>query len=172
MKHRIFVFITLVILTLLQISVFPFITFIPSTPNLLLGFTLSLGLMRGFKSGLSVGVICGFILDLFTPGAMGAYALIYGLIGFASGACNRLFYQDELKFPLFVVFTGDILYGIIMYFVFFMMRSDFGFGNYFLTIILPEAVCTLVCMIALYPLVLKLEHGFLESERQNAKKFV
>ncbi len=172
MKHKLFIIITILLFALMQYSVFPVIPLIPITPNLLLGLTVAYSLMRGSISGMTVGICCGFCVDIFSDNVIGVYMLIFCLIGYAMGAFNKLFFPEEVKLPLFAIALGDFIYGCVIYIVFFLLRKDLGFGSYLLTLILPEVVYTLVCMIFFYPVILKIESKFIEKEKGNEKKFV
>lgn len=172
MGHKIFVMISIFIFALFQCSIFPISPLLSITPNLLLGLTISFALMRGSKSGMTIGFICGLVIDILSGTTPGAYALLYLFVGFLGGMFNKLFYPEELRFPLFLIAIGDFFYGILVYLVFFLMRGDLGFTHYLLAIIIPEMIYTFVCMIVLYPIILKIEGRFLEKEKRNAKKFV
>ena len=80
-------------------------------PNLLLILTCSFGLMRGRTSGLLTGFFSGLTLDILFPGQLGMQALIYMWIGYFSGYCYRIFYDDDIKTPRMLVTIGDLVYG-------------------------------------------------------------
>ena len=60
MKGKIVYFLTIVICFLLQCTVMDLISIGSVTPNLMLVFCVSMGLMRGRKSGLWAGFFSGF----------------------------------------------------------------------------------------------------------------
>ena len=53
-----------------------------------------------------------------------------------------------------------------------MLRGRFEFAYYFLHIILPEALYTIVVTLFLYPAVLKVNEKLENHERKRAQKFV
>ena len=61
MKGKIVYFLTIVICFLLQCTVMDLISIGSVTPNLMLAFCVSMGLMRGRKSGLWAGFFQGFL---------------------------------------------------------------------------------------------------------------
>ena len=65
MKGKIVYFLTIVICFLLQCTVMDLISIGSVTPNLMLVFCVSMGLMRGRKSGLWAGFFSGLFVDLF-----------------------------------------------------------------------------------------------------------
>ncbi len=158
---------------LLQTGVFQWISFGGIMPNLLLILTASFGFMSGEKTGLLTGFACGFLADLFCVyGAgngsgelIGYYALLYMLIGYLNGKFTRMFYPDDLKLPLFLITVSDLSLNLICYCVMFLLRARLSFGYYFLHIILPEAVYTLIVAFLAYPLLLAVHKRIWPSER-------
>ena len=85
MKSKIVLFFTIIVCFLMQSTVLHLISIGSITPNLLLILCVSMGLMRGRKSGLWTGFFCGLLVDLFYGSVFGFYALIYMYVGFQSG---------------------------------------------------------------------------------------
>jgi len=119
-------------------------------PNLLLLLTCSFGLMRGRTSGLLTGFFSGLTLDVLFPGQLGMQALIYMWIGYFSGYCYRIFYDDDIKTPLMLVTIGDLVYGMYIYIGTFLIRGRTGFGFYLTRIMIPEMLYTIMMTIVLY----------------------
>lgn len=172
MKHRILSLVVIFIFALLQLCVFPVITLIPITPNLLVGAASAFAIMKGPREGILVGLICGITVDVFSGNIPGTYMLIYCVTGFIVGHFNKLFFPEEVVLPLGGMALGDIIYGVFIYLAFFLVRGNLNFGEYFLMIIIPEAVYTLVCMLLFYPIILGIEQRFTEREKGNARKYI
>ena len=77
MKSKIVFFLTIIVCFLLQCTVMDLISIGSVTPNLMLILCVSMGLMRGRKSGLWTGFFLGLLVDLFFGSVFGFYALIY-----------------------------------------------------------------------------------------------
>ena len=97
MKSKITLFFMILISFLLQCTVLHVISIGSITPNLILILCISMGLMRGRKSGMWTGFFCGFLVDMFYGSVFGFYALIYMYIGFLSGYAHRICYDDDIK---------------------------------------------------------------------------
>ena len=93
MKSKIALFFMILISFLLQCTLLHVISIGSITPNLILILCISMGLMRGRKSGLWTGFFCGFLVDMFYGSVFGFYALIYMYIGFLSGYAHRICYD-------------------------------------------------------------------------------
>lgn len=155
-----------------QTTVFQGIDFGGIVPNLMIVLTASFGFMRGEKTGLIMGFACGFLADVFFGNVLGLNAMIYMYIGYANGKFNRIFYQEDIKLPLGLIFMSDLAYGFLYYITLFLMRKRFNIRYYFFHIILPEVVYTILVTLLLYPLVLWINKKLEESEKRRARKFV
>lgn len=159
---------------LLQSTVFQKLEFASIAPNLMIILTASFGFMRGKNEGMAVGFFSGLLMDIFysVGGMIGFYALIYLLIGYCNGFFKRLFYDEDVKLPMGLIFGSELLYGLINYAALYMMRSKFDFGYYFEHIIMPELVYTIVVTLAAYQLILMVNRRLEEEEKRSANKFV
>ena len=150
MKSKITLFFTILICFLLQSTVISRIAIGSIAPNLILILCISMGLMRGRKSGMWTGFFCGFLVDMFYGSVFGFYALIYMYIGFLSGYAHRICYDDDVKVPIFLAGAGDILYGLAVYALQFLLRGRLGLGTYLSRIILPETFYTIILTLIVY----------------------
>ncbi len=150
MKSKITLFFTILICFLLQSTVISRIAIGSITPNLILILCISMGLMRGRKSGMWTGFFCGFLVDMFYGSVFGFYALIYMYIGFLSGYAHRICYDDDVKVPILLAGPGDILYGLAVYALQFLLRGRLGLGTYLSRIILPETFYTIILTLIVY----------------------
>ncbi len=168
-------FITAVIIIaayLLQCTVFSSLELAGIKPNLLIFISASFGVMRGSREGMLVGFVSGLLADIQFGDMIGFYALIYLLVGFINGLFQRLYFDEDIKLPLFLISISEFLYGIIVYFLTYLLRSDFNFLLYLNKIILPELIYTIVITLGLYPLILFINHKLEAEEKRSASKFV
>ena len=108
------------------------------TPNLMLVLCVSMGLMRGRKSGLWVGFFSGLLVDLFYGSLFGFYALVYMYTGFLCGYAHRIYYDNDVKVPMFLTALADLFYNLAVYGLQFLLRGRLGLGTYLFRIIIPE----------------------------------
>lgn len=141
---------------ILQSTVFQALSIGGIVPNLLLIVTVSFGFMRGKKSGLWIGFFCGILKDVFYGNLLGFYALIYLVVGYGAGCCCTIFYDEEIRVPLFLVAAGDFVCGGLIYATQFLMRGRLGIFYYTGRIIIPEMIYTVLVTVVLYKLLFKL----------------
>ena len=98
--------------------------------------------------------------------------LIFTIIGYLNGTFERLFYDDDIKLPIILIGTSEIIYSLIMYGCMYMLQGDFLFGNYLYLIILPELVYTILITLVLYQIILKINRKLESEEQRSASRFV
>ena len=157
---------------LLQCTVFSFLELAGIRSNLLIIVTAAFGFMRGSREGMLVGFFSGLFVDIQFGDMIGFYALIYLLIGFINGLFEQMYFDEDIKLPLFLIVISEFIYGVVIYFLEFLLRSDFNFLYYLNRIILPELIYTLVITLGLYPLILFINQKLEAEEKRSASKFV
>lgn len=175
MKRTIVTALLILICFLLQSSVFDAISFGGIIPNILIILTASFGFMNGENTGMLIGFFCGLLLDIYCGvtnsygTVLGFYALLYTLAGYVNGRNHRLFYPDDIKFPLFMVLITDIAYNLVCYVGLFLFRNRLDLSYYLLHIILPEAVYTIIITFFVYPVFLKLNKLMSKWDSRSSK---
>ena len=161
-------FLMIIICFILQNTVFQALALASISPNLLVILTSSMGLMRGKKEGMLVGFFCGFLVDIFYGDLFGFYALLYMYIGYVNGFFNKIFYDDDIKLPMLVISASEFLYSLIVYVFLFLIRTRFNFGYYFIHIIIPELVYTIVVTLFLYRLINGVNRKLEQPEKRRS----
>jgi rod shape-determining protein MreD len=156
MKRCITIGIIIIICFLCQSTVFHFIELAGVVPNLLLIVTMSFGLMRGRREGCLVGFFCGLLVDMFFGSVMGPYAFIYMTLGYANGFFHRIYYVEDVLLPMVMITVNDLLYNIMVYVAFFMLRNRLDLLGYFSKVIVPEMVYTIIVTLFFYKLLVKI----------------
>ena len=111
-------------------------------------------------------------MDIQFGDIIGLYALIYLVAGYVNGLFERLYFDDDIKLPILLIGVSEFLYGVIIYFLMFLLRSDFDFLFYLNKIIIPELIYTIGITLILYPLILFINHKLEAEEKRSASKFV
>ena len=172
MRRKIVLAITIIACFLLQCTVFKALSIASISPNLLIVVVASFGFMRGKKEGLFVGFFAGLLLDIMFGTVIGFYALIYMLIGYGNGFFQRVFYDEDIKLPLALIAGSEFLYGMVIYVLLFMLKSDFHFLHYLRHVIMPELVYTILVTLVLYQIILHINRRLEEEEKRSASRFV
>ena len=167
MRRFIVSFLLVISCFVLQSTVFKSIAFGGIIPNLMIVLTASFGFMRGEKAGILFGFFCGLLADIFFGSVIGLYAMIYMYIGYANGKFNMIFYPEDIKLPLALIFVSDMTYGLLSYIILFLMRGRFHFTYYLIHITLPEMVYTIVVTLIFYPFLLWINKKLEDREQKE-----
>lgn len=169
MKSKIVLFFTIIVCFLLQCTVLHVISIGSITPNLILILCVSMGLMRGRKSGLWTGFFSGLLIDMFYGSVFGFYALIYMYVGFISGYAHRVCYDDDVKVPMMLVAGTDLLCNLAVYGLQFLLRGRLGLGTYLYRIILPEIFYTVFLTLIVYKIFYHINYRFMNIARKESE---
>lgn len=169
MKSKIVLFFTIIVSFLLQSTVIEAIAIGRIKPNLLLILCVSMGLMRGRKSGLWTGFFCGMLTDLFYGSIFGVYALLYMYAGYLSGYACRIYYDNDVKVPAVLAAIMDFFYGLGVYALQFLLRGRMDFLLYLRRIILPEILYTVFLTWIVYRVYYYVNHHFMTTRRKESE---
>ena len=172
MRRKLTVFLIIFVCFLLQTTLFQVLSFASISPNLLIIIVSAFGFMRGRKEGMYIGFFTGLLFDVFYGTVLGFYALVFMYVGYINGMFRRFFFPDDIKLPMVLIATSDVVYNFAVYFLKFVFRNQFHIGYYFMNIIVPELVYTLLVMILLYPILLVVNQKLEAIEKRSAAKFV
>ncbi|MFI3212129.1 MAG: rod shape-determining protein MreD [Eubacteriales bacterium] len=172
MKRIISMSVLLIFCFLLQSTLLQYVSFAGIIPNLLIILTASYGFMCGDKNGLLIGFFAGLLCDIFFGDILGFYALIYMYIGYVNGLFKSVFYPEDIKLPLILILSSDFSYNLICYILLFLLKGKIRFGEYFIHIIFPEMVYTILVTCILYPIILFINRKIDSIDKEGAQKFV
>lgn len=149
---------------LLQTAFFRYLDLAGIVPNLLLIPTMSFGMMRGRKEGMLVGFFSGLLVDIFYGTIIGPYALLYMYLGYINGFFHRVYYMEDILLPMLMVGANDFVYNIIIYIVAYLLRNRLDIGFYFLHVIIPEMIYTMIMTLILYKPLVKINRWLKQKE--------
>lgn len=172
LKRRGVLFATVIICFLLQNIWAKYFSLANITPNILIIVTASIGFMRGNREGMFVGFFAGLLIDVFYGDLIGFYALVYMIIGYINGYFQRMFYDEDIKLPIILIGISDFVYGIVVYFFMYMLRSRLEMGFFLGHVIIPELVYTILVTLFLYQIIRVINRKLESTEKRSASKFV
>lgn len=168
MYRRITMLLLILIAYLLQSTMIRILPMGGVAPNLLIILTSCFGFMRGKKEGMFIGFVSGLVMDVLFGNIIGFYALVYMIIGYLNGFFSSIFYPEDIKLPMVLITSSELVYCFVVYFFRFLIQGKLRFGYYFLHIILPEIVYTIFVTIIIYKIILNINEWLEDRERRNA----
>lgn len=153
MKKIIVSFALIIISYILQTTLMPAISLANVCPNLILIVIAYIGYINGRTYGMFMGLIVGLLYDCQYATIIGLYGLLYMSIGYLSGICHKIYFREDYTLPVFLVSINSLLFGCSIYVCEFLLRSRLEFKYYFINVILPEAIYTVLLSIIVYKLI-------------------
>lgn len=138
---------------LLQTTLFFHIKLANVIPNLLIVVTVSIAYTRGQKDGMITGLLCGLLSDCVFGSVIGLHGFIYMFIGYLCGLSNIIYWKHNFSVPLILVGVSDCVFGFLCFAFEFLLRVRLDILYYFRTVIIPEAVYSMLVAIVLYRIV-------------------
>lgn len=125
--------------------------------------------MRGRKSGLWTGFFLGLLVDLFFGSVFGFYALIYMYIGYLSGYAHRIYYDDDVKVPMFLAAGADLLYNLSVYGLQFLLVEDWEFVHIYTESSFLEMFYTVFITLIVYRLFRYINYRYMNITRKESE---
>jgi len=117
-----FVLIGLVILfTILDNSLMPFLSIRGYYASLAFVFCICYSIINGSWEGLWVGALCGLLQDMFFGSAIGINALSTMLICVIAGEFGNNLFKEKVLIPIFSCFLFSLLKGIIVFSILYLV---------------------------------------------------
>jgi rod shape-determining protein MreD len=172
MRRILFNVLMIILAFTIQNCLFPLLPFLSASPNLLLILTFSFGFMHGKEAGMYYGLLAGLLMDLFYSGPFGFYTLIFVHVGYINGICTKYYYEDYITLPLILSVLNELAYNLYIYVFRFLIRQKIRVGYYFINLMLPEIIFTVVTTLLLYRVFLILNRHLEEIGKRGDSAIV
>ena len=142
----------MLLLFLLQSTVFTSLQIAGGIPNLLMMLCSATGYQFGKLPGMVCGFFCGLMLDFAGDGIIGVNALIFLWIGYLNGFLHKYYVKNDVFVPLALTAASELIYCFFMYVFNFLIRGRLSVLSYLKTNILPTLIYTVVLSVVVYRL--------------------
>lgn len=146
------IFITFVIIYLLQSNLFTWFNIAGIMPNLFVILILFCGLFTGKISGLICGVITGILLDLFLENTVIIEPIMLGIIGFATGMLSKNFSKENRFNIMIMVIASTFAYETGVYVLKILLNGVKLELFTFIKVIFIECLFNAMLTIIIYPI--------------------
>lgn len=131
---------------ILQSTLLPFLQIAGIQPDTLMILVTCFALLAGSTTGALTGLFGGLLQDILYGKSIGINALQYMIIGYLIGLLYQKVFVDRIFVPLFFVFCGSMLKGLMMMVILYFTRAEVPFRYGFAIVIIPEALYTAAVM--------------------------
>ena len=142
----------MIILFLLQHTVFTNLSVGNIIPDLLIILIFAVAYQNGKVAGIFAGIAGGLLLDLTFGSVIGVYALAYMFIGYFCGFLATYYIKSDLILPLAVISVSEFLFSFYCYIVNRLIYGDTSIGYYFKRIMIPKVAYTIILALIIYKL--------------------
>ena len=113
-----------------QTSLLPYIAYNGISANLMLLLTVSTAFLKGYKHGVLMGLVTGFLQDITTGSYFGCSIFSYMLIGWLFGKFSDRIFKEQLLFPVLSAPLATFLHCFIMAVLIYLIgyKIDFTYG--------------------------------------------
>ncbi len=150
-KKILFYTVWILLIAVLQPTLFRGIDIIGISPNSFLVFVAAAAFLRGKSEGAVCGAICGLVFDLLAGRMIGVSVLIYMYAGFGVGLVRERYLSGAGSITVAIVtLAASVVCGIVYYIAYSMVAGDIGFFTALIRIVLPEALYTALLGLVLF----------------------
>lgn len=178
MKKKLPLYIIVVLLLyILQTTLFNYIKIMGAKPNLLLVFVCVMSYLRNSKEGMILGLFTGLFVDIMSARLIGVYALVFMLAGFILGSIPRKLFWDNVLiifiFSIIIMIPSELLvyclYKVTDYIAGSTEYLVLDVGKTMTKVILPEMLYNIIVFPAICWLGNKLDRFFDKDIRAFVK---
>lgn len=159
--------ISFIIIYFLQINLFSWFKIAGVMPNLFIIFVLFIGLFISRIAGMTYGIGCGIMLDLFIGRKVGITAIMLGIVGLIGGIFDKNFSKESRITIIIMVIVSSLVYEIGAYLIGCIIYGYSVEIVSFIKILLIEVIYNILITIVLYPLIQKFGYEIEEEYKGN-----
>ncbi len=159
--------ISFIIIYFLQINLFSWFKIAGVMPNLFIIFVLFIGLFISRIAGMTYGIGCGIMLDLFIGRKVGITAIMLGIVGLIGGIFDKNFSKESRITIIIMVIVSSLVYEIGAYLIGCVIYGYSVEIVSFIKILLIEVIYNILITIVLYPLIQKFGYEIEEEYKEN-----
>lgn len=149
---NIILFITFIIIYLIQANLFTWFKIAGVMPNLFVIFILFIGLYTNKFAGATYGIVIGLLIDLFISRKIGITSIMLGVIGIIGVIFDKNFSKENRITLIVMVAISTIIYEVGLYILGYFIYNTYIQIVPFIEILLIECFYNILLTIILYPL--------------------
>ena len=160
-------FLTFIIIYLLQSNLFSWFNIAGVKPNLFVILVLITGLFIGKRAGTIFGIIFGISLDFLISKSIGISAIMFGIIGFLGGYLDKNFSKDSRITIITMILIATFLYEIGIIIFNYCINDAQIKVMYVIKTLVIELIYNSIVTIIIYPLIMKFGYRMEENFKEN-----
>lgn len=151
---------------LLQLIVAPHVAPFGVVPSIPLLVVITLAFVQGPGSGAGAGFAAGLALDLLGSGPVGAWALVFTIVGYLAGMMEANLFAEGWLLPVTVALLAGLAAEFAYLVVLTVLGVEVSFWRAVLGVVIPRSIYNSVLALLFYPWLAR----FLRTDR-SVKSF-
>lgn len=123
-------------------------------------------LQEDWFGGAMTGVAGGFIMDLFSGGRIGVYALSYGIVGMLVGRVQERLFKENLLTIAAVMVAASFVSAIFVVQLLGLYGIEYNFFGEFLRRIVPSAAANAIVGCTIFSMARKIRRGIRAAQKR------
>lgn len=125
-------------------------------PNTSLIIVVCFSILSGKKTGSILGLILGFLEDMFFYDVIGVHALIYFILGYLIGLTDKKVFKENLFLPFVFTALSTFAFHLIYYVFMYFLSINIGLVKLIKNIVIIEVIYNSLLSIFFYKQFFKL----------------
>ncbi|MEB5648162.1 rod shape-determining protein MreD [Mammaliicoccus sciuri] len=125
-------------------------------PRLTYLYLLIIAVYKNPKVAIILAIVTGIFTDIYYGGIYGVYTFGYAIFVIMMDKLFKVFYRDILMMVILLISSVVLLEIWVMVFYGFLGIASINIGSIILFRLIPTVVFNLICLIIIFPFVLKL----------------
>lgn len=125
-------------------------------PRLTFLYILIIAVYKNPKVAIILAIVTGIFTDIYYGGIYGVYTFGYAIFVIMMDKLFKVFYRDILMMVILLISSVLLLEIWVMVFYGFLGIASINIGSIILFRLIPTVVFNLICLIIIFPFVLKL----------------
>lgn len=125
-------------------------------PRLTFLYLLIIAVYKNPKVAIILAIVTGIFTDIYYGGIYGVYTFGYAIFVIMMDKLFKVFYRDILMMVILLISSVVLLEIWVMVFYGFLGIASINIGSIILFRLIPTVVFNLICLIIIFPFVLKL----------------
>ena len=150
---------------ILESTVFQYIKILGVKPDFTIMLITSYAILRGSLYGGFIGLISGFLNDLFYSISFGINSLSYMVTGYVIGQAQENIFKDSFIPPIVFNIVGVFIFQHIFYFISYLSKINISYLHALFNIMIPQSIYNGIIGIFVYKYIYKLDERNFMNKR-------
>ena len=143
-------YLLIVLLIILQSTLFRFIDIFGVKPDAVFIVVLSFSLLNGSWEAIYLSLLSGLIQDILFNNALGVTTFPLLIVSYITGLLSKSVFKESSFVAFVFVFLGTLLYNLVTMFSMVLMKYEFNFLSDFMNIAMIQAVYNSIITVFAY----------------------